>query len=329
MYKIFIDTNIFLDFYRINKNDEIKKVLNEIKKYKMFFINTEQSIDEFLRNRERAINNFVTDLRKQNYSIFNNNFIATLESYDDYFKSVKKANDATKNIIKECVALIEDNNKDIIYKTYFSIFNIKKSYKRTDSIIDKAIKRKYIGNPPTSNGKTTCCDEIIWETLLENCSEDLVIVSRDETFNDNYNFLKKEYLEKNQKQLVVVSTISEAIELNGKFPIKILENLENDIVVENDITNYGYIKDKSNWVSIIYNALLTLGGEAELKDIYNESINIVSKKYPEKMSNKEKESTRMVILQRYSEEYNNKYQIFTKIKKGVWAIKENNDYSKL
>lgn len=59
MYKIFIDTNIFLDFYRYNSNDNILEIEKEFKKYKNYFINTQQSYDEFYRNRERTINEFI------------------------------------------------------------------------------------------------------------------------------------------------------------------------------------------------------------------------------------------------------------------------------
>ena len=39
MYKIFIDTNIFLDFYRYNKNNiKIMELIKEFQKYKKHLI---------------------------------------------------------------------------------------------------------------------------------------------------------------------------------------------------------------------------------------------------------------------------------------------------
>lgn len=61
MYKIFIDTNIILDFYRINNKKSVKEILKEIKKYKKYFISTKQSKDEFLRNRDRTIIDFIEE----------------------------------------------------------------------------------------------------------------------------------------------------------------------------------------------------------------------------------------------------------------------------
>lgn len=319
MYKIFIDTNIFLDFYRINSRDKINEVLGEIKKYKKYFINTEQSKDEFLRNREKTIDDFVKELEKQNYSVFSNNFIATFSEYTSYAKGIQKANDLTKEMIAKCKDLKAEVQSDAIYEAYFEACNLGSFYERTDKIIDKAIKRKYVGNPPTSS-KGTCCDEIIWETLLENCTDDLIIVSRDSTFHQNYNFLKNEYFKKKHRDLKVFHTISDAIRLNGEVVSTELEEIETDMVVADEISKYGVLQDGSNWVSIIYNAIASLGGEAKLKDIYQEATKIISKNYPEKMKNRDKEATMRGILQRFAKADGNRYCFFKKLEPGMWAI---------
>ncbi|MCI8361689.1 MAG: hypothetical protein HFJ41_00760 [Clostridia bacterium] len=64
MYKIFIYTNIILNFYRINNKDSINAILGAIKKYKKYFISTKQSQDEFLRNRDRTMRDFIEELKK-------------------------------------------------------------------------------------------------------------------------------------------------------------------------------------------------------------------------------------------------------------------------
>lgn len=319
MYKIFIDTNIFLDFYRINNNDNINEILREMKKYKKFFINTEQSRDEFMRNRERTIEEFVKNLNAQKYQLFNNNFIVTFDEYEDYSNAVKNANKFIKVITDKCKSLVENIEFDPIYSVYSNSYLENNFYKRTNKIIDSAIKRKFIGNPPVSN-KNTCCDEIIWETLLEYCDEDLIIVSRDETFHNNSRFLKDEYLKKKNKILQVVSTISDAINLNDEVPSRELENIENDIMVEVDLAKYGYLSDSSNWVNIIYNVISSLGGEAKLSDIYKKVNEVIINKYPEKKNNREKEATIRGILQRYSDVRNSEYSFFSQIERGKWAL---------
>lgn len=322
MYKIFIDTNVILDFYRINNKNSINEILKEIKKYKKYFISTKQSQDEFLRNRDKTIVDFIEELKKQNYNVHVNNVIATLNSYTEYHDSIIKANNNTKKIINEMNELIENPNIDLIYKIYLDLNEI--AYSRTNELIERAQKRKIIGNPPTSK-KETCGDEIIWETLLEYCNEDLIIVSRDSTFSTNYNFLKDEFKKDKNRTLKVVDSITKAIELNEEHPPKELQLVESDLILESNLQEYGQIQDDSNWANIIYNALVKLGNEANLQEIYDEAKRIVKEKYPEKLGNKEIEATIRGMLQRYSSDskyFNGQTDLFTNIKKGRWGIRK-------
>lgn len=322
MYKIFIDTNIILDFYRINNKNSINEILKEIKRYKKYFVSTKQSQDEFLRNRDRTIADFIEEIKKQNYKVHTNNVIATLDSYMEYHDSIIKANNDTKKIIEELNKLIENPDIDLIYKIYLDLNET--AYDRTNEIIERAQRRKIIGNPPTSK-KETCGDEIIWETLLECCDDDLIIVSRDSTFNTNYNFLKGEFRKYKNRTLKVVDSITKAIELNQENPPKELELVESDLILESNLQEYGQIQDDSNWANIIYNALIKLRNEAKLEDIYREVRKIIEEKYPEKSKNKEIEATIRGMLQRYSSDskhFNGQTDLFTNIKKGTWGIRK-------
>lgn len=322
MYKIFIDTNIILDFYRINNKNSINEILKEIKNYKRYFISTKQSQDEFLRNRDRTITDFIEELKKQNYKVHTNNVIATLNSYSEYHDSIIKANNNTRKIIDEMNELIESPDMDLIYKIYLDLNEI--AYNRTNEIIERAQKRKIIGNPPTSK-KATCGDEIIWETLLEYCDEDLIIVTRDSTFSANYNFLKGEFRKDKNKTLKVVDSITKAIELNEERPPKELELIESDLILESNLQEYGQIQDDSNWANIIYNALIKLDNEANLQEIYYEVKRMIKEKYPEKLRNKDIEATIRGMLQRYSSDskyFNGQTDLFINIKKGRWGIRK-------
>ena len=323
MYKIFIDTNIILDFYRINNKNSINEILKEIKRYKKYFVSTKQSQDEFLRNRDRTIIDFIEEIKKQNYKVHTNNVIATLDSYTEYHDSIIKANNDTRKIIEELNKLIKNPNIDLIYQIYLDLHEI--AYDRTNEIIERAQRRKIIGNPPTSK-KETCGDEIIWEILLECCDDNLIIVSRDSTFNTNYNFLKDEFKKDKNRILKVVDSITKAIELNQEHPPKELELVESDLILESNLQEYGQIQDDSNWANIIYNALIKLRNEAKLEDIYREVRKIIEEKYPEKLKNKEIEATIRGMLQRYSSDskhFNGKTDLFTNLKKGTWGIRKN------
>lgn len=118
------------------------------------------------------------------------------------------------------------------------------------------------------------------ESILEYCTDDLIIVSRDSTFEENFGFLKEEYKLKTGKNLEIVNFISDAIRLLGDEPSLELEVAENSIVVENKSLNDEFIHDCSYWVNIIYSALLDLGGEASLKVLYDKIQDIIHKDYP-------------------------------------------------
>ncbi len=320
MYKIFIDTNIFLDFYRCNKNDSILALKPEFEKYQKFLINTMQSRDEFKRNRDKTIHDFIEILKKQINPVFDSNFLSTLDEYDNYIQNIKAANKSIEIMIEKSKELILNIDKDPVNNLYEIVCNT--TYNRTDTIINKAIKRKYIGNPPVSN-KYTCGDEIIWETILEYCTNDLIIVTRDSTFEENFAFLKEEYKLKTGKDLEIVNFISDAIRLLGNEPSLELEVAENSILVENKNLNDEFLQDRSYWVNIIYSALLFLGGEASLKDLYNKIQDIISKDYSNFFNNKNVEATIRATLQRYcstSKFYNHKMDLFRNVKNGVWAL---------
>ena len=322
MYKILIDTNVILDFYRLSDKTNVKNILEEIKKYKKYFISTEQFKDEFLRNRNNVMMEFIRNINLK-HSARNDSFIATLKIYPKYKETIKNANKYTDELIEEINELMENPEYDMVYKIFLELNE--DAYKRTDQIVERAIKRKSIGNPPTSDKKDTCGDEIIWETILENCNDDLIIVSRDSTFSNNYNFLMMEFKEKKGKKLKIVETINEAIKMNKEQPSDQLENVESDLIIDEELKKYGELQEGSNWANIIYNALVKLGNEADLKDIYRAAKEIVNKKYPDKAENKGIEATIRGILQRYSSDskfFNGKYDLFTQIRKGRWATRK-------
>ena len=56
--KIFIDTNIFLGLYNSNDSGNVKAFMRTLFKNKQILITTEQSVNEYLRNRTRIISDF-------------------------------------------------------------------------------------------------------------------------------------------------------------------------------------------------------------------------------------------------------------------------------
>lgn len=313
MTKIFIDTNIFLDMYRANLQSDISTLLGFIFKNKKYFITTEQSINEFTRNRrsilEQALESFKKTSRVDRSFP---SFLRSLSNFKNHEETLSKYSIQRQAMIDEIQDKIDDVDKDMIYTKFMKLCNPNCIISTTKEIIDLANHRKLSGNPPTSD-KYTCGDEIIWESLLyyeTERKEDLIIVSNDKTFAKNREFLVTEYKRKIEKKLMLCNNISDAYRLVG-------------VTLSNDIIR---AEENFTWTDIIVTALTNLGGEATLSEIYNEANDILY--YNDcysKLQNKAKESTIRGILQRFSSDFLNSYNgskdLFHQISDGVWALR--------
>ena len=313
MTKIFIDTNIFLDMYRANLQSDISTLLGFIFKNKKYFITTEQSINEFTRNRrsilEQALESFKKTSRVDRSFP---SFLRSLSNFKNYEETLSKYSIQRQAMIDEIQDKIDDVDKDMIYTKFMKLCNPNCIISTTKEIIDLANHRKLSGNPPTSD-KYSCGDEIIWESLLyyeTERKEDLIIVSNDKTFAKNREFLVTEYKRKIEKKLMLCNNISDAYRLVG-------------VTLSNDIIR---AEENFTWTDIIVTALTNLGGEATLSEIYNEANDILY--YNDcysKLQNKAKESTIRGILQRFSSDFLNSYNgskdLFHQISDGVWALR--------
>jgi len=62
-------------------------------------------------------------------------------------------------------------------------------------------------------------DEVIWELLLANVKEDLIIVADDETYSENFPLLAEEYHQRTkQKLLLVTKRFDHALKAIGQTP---------------------------------------------------------------------------------------------------------------
>ena len=103
-----------------------------------------------------------------------------------------------------------------------------------------------------------------------------------------------------------------------------MEFIESDIVIEEELKEYGELQDNSNWVNIVYNALIALNNEADLNEIYSEAKKIVENRYPKKLGNKDIDATIRGILHHYSSDSKNfsgRNDLFVQVKRGRWGIR--------
>lgn len=312
--KIFIDTNIFLDMYRSNLSKDIKTIMKFLYHNKNYFITTEQSINEFSRNRHKILSDTLDNFKNQtNVDKGASTFLRSLTSFDKYDDSLKKFLEQRRYIAEEIQGKIENPQKDDIFSKFKKLCKPGNIILLSNEIIDSASRRKFAGNPPTSD-KYTCGDEIIWESLLSyeiEHKEDLVVVSKDKTFSNNSEFLCDEYNAKTGRTLTICQDIIEAYRIVGVELPRGIEQVEENL----------------KWTDIIITALTNLGGEATLTEIYNEASDILYyNDCRSKIKNKAKESTIRGVLQRFSSDipslYNGKKDLFHQISEGIWSLRQ-------
>ena len=227
--KILIDTNIFHDFYR-SKNESLR-ILSKLTENSESIILTEQIVNEFYRNRTKLLREVkkVFD-SESNVDSITSSFLDSLPDYQDFLQTHNQYKQKRQNIKHKIDEIISNISIDPVASEFKQFVDKKITtegiWPTSNSAIEKAQKRKYLGNPPNSE-KYSIGDEINWEVIIENSTDDIVIVGRDKTYNDNFEFLRYEFHKKTGKFINLLTTrISEAFTFIGKDADQLTE-LEN------------------------------------------------------------------------------------------------------
>ena len=187
---LFIDTNIYLDFYRI-RNEVKTSFLEHIEAIKDSLIVTDQVEMEFKKNRQSAILDGMKELKSPSRinvpSVIKNDKSATALEKDQ-----KKINDRIKKLKERLDNVFENPVRyDKVYQVLQRIFKKKQSidlyrnHKNRYEVRELAQKRFILGYPPRKKNDTSIGDAINWEWLIyiaEKNNADIWIVTRDTDF---------------------------------------------------------------------------------------------------------------------------------------------------
>jgi RNA polymerase sigma factor (sigma-70 family) len=228
MKKLLIDTNKFLDFYRYQ--EENMEVLNKLSSFERIII-PEQIIDEFRRNRTKEVKSLLSKIEEKNKNInkglFNIEPIGIFSSEiirinKDNAKQVGEIKSRIDSLKEKVGGMIDEETSDVVLTAFNKIINNKKTkiLAHNEDAYRLAIKRNNLGGIPRSDKSgfknLTVCDEYIWETLLSESEWDIVFVTRDDTYLDNIQSLKEEYLKKTEKTIEFINLVSKGLELCGE-----------------------------------------------------------------------------------------------------------------
>lgn len=243
--RVFLDSNIYIkEIKSTNPNIdyflEVEKLVKE-KKFEIIFPTITQI--EVFRNLEIELVNLKKNRElKTTFSVpkhINNGKgnLQSLEKLKQYEIEVQKEySEAIDNQIK-----LKKEFSDRILSDYKKLSI---NYRETEVQTTKAYYRKLKGYPP---GKVTDCigDYLIWELILENCSDqDLIIVTSDLDFFDKRDtnpnkinpFLLEEWKYTSQKNIKLIQTLGELINLyrdTNKIPSNKIRQEKNQNYNEN------------------------------------------------------------------------------------------------
>lgn len=187
MLKVFIDTNIFLDFYRLNDKEieQLKKLLVLIENKEIEIILSQNVIDEYNKNRLKVIHNTISDFTKQTEFRIPN-ILKTFSETQELESARKLIKEKTAELLekfKQKVAEL-DLSADLIVQQIFTNSNI---IEVTTDLLKKAEIRFIRRFPPRKkDSNDSIGDAINWITLLENIANgDLHIISEDKDYRDS------------------------------------------------------------------------------------------------------------------------------------------------
>jgi hypothetical protein len=228
---LFIDTNIFLDFYR-SRNDAGISLLSKIDALHDNIITTCQIEMEFKKNRQKVISESVSLLKPPEFSLATPAFLTDAKTVDVIKTRIRDVKDRVEGLKGRVVSTLENPQaKDLIYQTMQRLFtngsplNLRHDTTKYRQVWRSALRRFLEGRPPRKKEDTSAGDAINWEWIvscIEQTNRDVIIVSRDADYGltlngTSYanNWLSEEVKERvnQQRKLILVDRLSSALQL--------------------------------------------------------------------------------------------------------------------
>lgn len=234
---VFIDTNIFLDFYRIRKTNVSMKYLEEIEKHKELIIINTQVEMEFKKNRQSVILESLAEVRKFDVPNLSVPMILNdTKTVDLISKSKNEIKLNKKKLTDRIEKILKNTNQDPVYKSLEKLFrhkseiNLSRENKLRFSIRNLAKKRFVLGYPPRKKSDNSIGDAINWEWIIycaQKTGKQIILVTRDTDFGaidptESYlnDWLNQEFKERvgRRRKIILTDKLSQAFKLL-KIPV--------------------------------------------------------------------------------------------------------------
>jgi hypothetical protein len=227
---IFIDTNIYLDFYRFTGIDTNLSILKHFDTNHDHIITTTEVEMEYKNNRQRVILESVNNLKPVDSSSLNIPAFLKESKSSRVLKKSHKSLVFQSNKLKERTAKLLEypSRNDPVYKVLQRLFKSKsachltRKEKNKHKIREEAKQRFLLGYPPRKRDELSLIDEINWEWIIycaQKSTYDIVIVTRDSDYGCHYNnrsmlndWLLQEFKERvsHKRSIILTNRLTEA-----------------------------------------------------------------------------------------------------------------------
>lgn len=259
---IFIDTNIFLDFYRIRTSDVSMSYLEKIASNLDRIITGSQIAMEYKKNRQKVILESLEKIKKPDWNSLTPPAFLSQAQPVKIINAKKKDIEKQQTKIKERIEKIISNPmyNDEVYKTLQRLFknnspyNLGRDKKERHQIRILAKKRFILGYPPRKKEDNSIGDAINWEWII-NCAissgKDIILVSRDTDFGIAYNgknylndWLNQEFKERvsSRRKIILTDKLTQAFKMVDIQVTKEMEREELTIIHGDQVENAKEIK---------------------------------------------------------------------------------------
>jgi len=192
---LFIDTNICLDFYRFRGSGTSLSMLKYFDGNLDRIITTTEVEMEYKKNRQGVILTSLNSIKSDNISnISVPDFLKESQLNASIIKTQKQLVIKIDKLRNRISKLLENPSRyDPVYRVLQRLFKSRehchfhrtRDRKLRDNIRSLAQKRFTLGYPPKKDRDLSINDAINWEWIIycaQNCSSDIVIVSRDSDY---------------------------------------------------------------------------------------------------------------------------------------------------
>ncbi len=246
---LFIDTNIFLDFYRL-PGESAKRQLALLEKHKDRLVMGDQVRMEFLKNRQKVILQSINQLKAPESNQMPQ-VLAESNSAKALTKTLAKAKEYSKGVKKRAELILSNPARyDPVFKTFSRIFNtsspynLKRPNKKRFEIRNLARKRFVLGYPPRKSSDTSFGDAINWEWII-NCaqvcpeSSNIILVSRDGDFGEQLNgswflndWLAREFKDRvsQKRKILLTGKLTDALKRMDEVVEEVDVEAENKVI---------------------------------------------------------------------------------------------------